>query len=132
MIEKFVNDAERIDAYGIVTRLTLNTSIVADIKADDNSLACRGGLNIGKGDIACSGADNTQRNLVGLDFVERLDDSFKRALGIGLDDDIQFAATLGRHCVHESIERDGLGVGKSLFLALTRGLLGKRTSALFV
>ena len=132
VVEKFVDDSERIDLDAVVTSLTLNAGIVGNVESDDNRLAGGGSLHVGKRDVARAGTDDSERNLLALDLTESLDDRLERTLGIGLDDDVELALAFGGHARHERVERRGLRGRKLLLLALAGGFLGEGARALFV
>ena len=132
VIEKFVDDAERVDAHAVVTGLLLDAGIVADVEADHDRLAGGCGLDVVERDVARAGGDDAQSHLLGLDLAERLHDRLKRTLGVGLDDDVEFTLPFGGHAGHERVERGGLVHRKLLLLLLLGGLLGERARALFV
>jgi hypothetical protein len=73
-----------------------------------------------------------ERNLVGLDFLERLDNGLDRALRVGLDDDLEHLALRRFERGEQIFQRDLRAVFQILAFRLHRALFGQVARGFFV
>src|SRR6185503_2848250 len=89
LVDEFVNNGVELDLDSFALGDIGHAGVNARVEAEDDPLGRAGQQHVRFGDRADGAVDDFEGDLAGLDFLERLDDGFDGALGIGFDDDLE-------------------------------------------
>ena len=93
-VDQFVNDGVEFDLHRFAFGHVRHPVVHAGVKPEHNRVGGRRQEHVGFGDGADGAVDDVERDVLRLDFFERLNDGLDRTLGVGLHDRLKNLAGL--------------------------------------
>src|SRR5688572_20921754 len=110
LVDQFVDDGVKFDLHPFALGDVGDAVVDAGMETENNALGCRREHDVGLGDRADGAVNDIQRNFLGFDFLERLDNGFHGTLSVRFDDDFKDLRRVFSQRSEEIFERD-LGAG---------------------